>query len=68
VADTATLVDRLVRLADPVARTRMGENARATVAARFSERLMVERYEELLTELATSRSKRAQLRNRATAH
>ncbi|MFN2644917.1 MAG: glycosyltransferase family 4 protein [Burkholderiales bacterium] len=68
VRDTATLVERLVRLADPVARTRMGENARTTVAARFSERLMVERYEELLAELATSRSKRAQLRNRATAH
>ena len=68
VADTATLVERLTRLADPVARTRMGENARATVAARFSERSMVERYEQVLAELATSRSKRAQLRNRATAH
>ena len=68
VADTATLVERLARLADPVARTRMGENARVTVAARFSERSMVERYEQVLAELATSRSKRAQLRNRATAH
>jgi L-malate glycosyltransferase len=68
VGDTATLVDRLSRLADPVARTRMGESARATVAARFSERRMVERYEQVLTELATTRSKRAQLRNRATAH
>ncbi|TMG79203.1 MAG: glycosyltransferase [Betaproteobacteria bacterium] len=52
----------------PVARTRIGENARATVAARFSERSMVARYEQVLAELATSRSKRAQLRNRATAH
>jgi glycosyltransferase involved in cell wall biosynthesis len=68
VGDTATLVDRLARLADPVARIRIGENARATVAARFSERSMVERYEQVLEELATSRSKRAQLRNRATAH
>jgi glycosyltransferase involved in cell wall biosynthesis len=68
VGDTATLVERLSWLADPVARTRMGENARATVAMRFSERQMVERYEQLLAELATSRSKRAQLRNRATAH
>ena len=68
VSDTATLVDRLVRLADPVARTRMGENARATVMARFTERAMVERYEQLLSELATPRSDRAQLRNRATAH
>jgi L-malate glycosyltransferase len=68
VGDTATLVDRLVRLADPVARTRMGENARATVTARFTERAMVERYEQLLSELATPRSDSAQLRNRATAH
>ena len=68
VGDTATLVDRLAALADPVARTRMGENARATVAARFSERAMVERYEQLLSELAIPRSKSAQLRNRATAH
>jgi glycosyltransferase involved in cell wall biosynthesis len=68
VGDTATLVDRLAALADPVARTRMGENARATVAMRFSEQQMVERYEQVLTELATTRSKRAQLRNRATAH
>jgi glycosyltransferase involved in cell wall biosynthesis len=68
VSDTATLVDRLVWLADPVARTRMGENARATVMARFTERAMVERYEQLLSELATPRSDRAQLRNRATAH
>jgi glycosyltransferase involved in cell wall biosynthesis len=68
VGDTATLVDRLAALADPVLRTRMGENARATVAARFSERTMVERYEQLLSELATPRSKSAQLRNRAAAH
>src|SRR5205823_8055076 len=68
VGDTATLVDRLASLADPVVRARMGDNARTTVGARFSERTMVERYEQLLAELATPRSKRAQLRNRATAH
>jgi glycosyltransferase involved in cell wall biosynthesis len=68
VGDTATLVDRLAVLADPVVRTRMGENARASVASRFSERAMVERYEELLFELTATRSKREQLRNRATAH
>jgi glycosyltransferase involved in cell wall biosynthesis len=68
VGDTATLVVRLAALADPVVRTRMGENARATVAARFSERAMVERYEQLLAELGTPRSKSAQLRNRAAAH
>ena len=68
VGDTATLVDRLAVLADPVVRTRMGENARATVAQRFSERAMVEHYESLLVELAATRSKSGQLRNRATAH
>jgi L-malate glycosyltransferase len=68
VSDTDTLVDRLAALADPVARARMGENARATVVQRFSERAMVERYEETLSEISTTRSTREQLRNRATAH
>ena len=68
VGDTATLVDRLAVLADPVVRARMGENARASVASRFSERAMVERYEQLLFEICATRSKRGQLRNRATAH
>ncbi len=68
VGDTATLVDRLAALADPVVRTRIGENARAAVASRFSERAMVERYEELLFEICATRSKRGPLRNRATAH
>lgn len=68
VNDTATLVERLSALADPVARSRMGENARATVEQRFSERAMVERYEETLSEIRNTRSTRAQLRNRAPAH
>jgi glycosyltransferase involved in cell wall biosynthesis len=68
VGDTATLVDRLAAAADPVARARMGENARATVVQRFSERAMVERYEETLEEIGNTRSTREQLRNRATAH
>ena len=68
VGDTATLAERLAVLADPVVRTRMGENARATVVQRFSERAMVERYEQLLTEICSTRSKSEQLRNRATAH
>jgi glycosyltransferase involved in cell wall biosynthesis len=68
VNDTDTLVDRLAAAADPVARARMGENARATVVQRFSEHAMVERYEEILTEISTTRSTREQLRNRATAH
>lgn len=68
VGDTATLVDRLAVLADPVVRARMGENARASVAGRFSEHAMVTRYEELLFEICATRSKRGELRNRATAH
>jgi L-malate glycosyltransferase len=69
VADTARLVDHLAALADPVSRLRMGENARATVERRFSERAMVERYEQMLARItATNRSKRAQLRKRAAAH
>jgi glycosyltransferase involved in cell wall biosynthesis len=68
VGDTDTLVDRLAVLADPVVRARMGQNARTSVASRFSERAMVERYEELLFEICATRSKRGQLRNRATAH
>ena len=62
VNDTDTLVDRLAATADPVARARMGENARATVVQRFSERAMVERYEETLSEISTTRSTREQLR------
>lgn len=68
VADTGTLVDRLAALADPAARLPMGRNARRTVEARFSERAMVERYESSLTELASIRSKRENLRRSATAH
>ena len=68
VGDTATLVERLAMLGDPVLRARMGENARAAVGSRFSERGMVERYEELLFEICATRSKRGPLRNRATAH
>ena len=68
VNDTATLVERLAAAADPVARARMGENARATVVQRFSERTMVEHYEQILSEIGTTRSTREQLRNRAAAH
>ena len=68
VRDTPALVERLAALADPVARTRMGENARATVETRFSERSMIERYEHTLLELASTRSKREHLRKRAAAH
>ncbi len=68
VRDTAALVESLQALADPVARARMGENARAAVEARFTEHSMVERYEQLLAELASTRRKREPLRKRAEAH
>ena len=68
VGDTAALVERLAALADPTTRARMGRAARERVERSFSERVMVERYERLLAELALTRSKRAQLRKRAEAH
>jgi len=66
--DTGTLVDCLGALADPARRLPMGRNARHTVETRFSERAMVERYESSLSELASIRSKRENLRRSATAH
>jgi len=57
VGDTEALVDRLARLYDRAGRERMGRKARETVEARFSERVMVDRYERLLLDLCrTSRS------------
>ena len=56
VGDTRALVERLAALADPAARERMGAAARATVERRFSERAMVDRYEERLSELGSQRS------------
>jgi len=52
------LVEHLLRLADPALRRRVGANARSTVEARFSEALMVDRYESLLTRLASARGAR----------
>jgi glycosyltransferase involved in cell wall biosynthesis len=68
VGDTAALVERLAALADPEVRRRMGAQARATVAARFSERAMVDRYEARLQELSIARRKRGDLRRPASAH
>ena len=68
VGDTGALVERLAALADPGARARMGENARESAEARFSERAMVERYEITLQELASKRSSSESLRRSATAH
>ena len=56
VGDTGALVERLARLADPAQRERMGNQARARVEALFSEKTMVDRYEELLVNLCWVRS------------
>ena len=42
--------------------------ARETVEARFTERSMVERYEQSFNQLAATRSRRENLRRRAAAH
>jgi L-malate glycosyltransferase len=68
VGDTRRLVDRLARLAERGLRERMGASARATAESRFSERAMVERYELVLQELETQRSKRENIRRAAGAH
>ena len=56
VGDTGALVDRLARLTDPAQRKRMGNQARARVEAMFSEKTMVDRYEQLLADLCANRS------------
>jgi glycosyltransferase involved in cell wall biosynthesis len=56
VGDTKTLVDKLAILADRALSRRMGNDARATVEARFSERTMVDRYEQILLEICRARS------------
>jgi glycosyltransferase involved in cell wall biosynthesis len=68
VGDTAALVERLAGLADPARRRRMGRRARADVEQRFSERAMVERYEQALVELASERRNRANVRKTAGAY
>jgi glycosyltransferase involved in cell wall biosynthesis len=68
VGDTQALVERLVQLADPKVRSRMGAAARETVAARFAEQAMVDRYEQLFLELETTRSIRDNPPRPAGAH
>lgn len=55
VDDTRALVDRLATLADRAVSKRMGQDARATVEAFFSERAMVDRYERTLLQLCEAR-------------
>ena len=66
--NTAALVDRLAALRDEGLRRRMGAAARETLETRFSERVMVDRYENLLQQLTLKRSQRDNLRRSATAH
>jgi glycosyltransferase involved in cell wall biosynthesis len=68
VGDTAALVERLAALAAPQAAARMGQEARRTAEARFSERAMVEAYEQTFLELDSKRSTRENLRRRAAAY
>lgn len=51
VGDTAGFVDKLAILADRAISERMGREARARVEALFSEKTMVDRYEQLLLQL-----------------
>ena len=51
VGDTKAYVDKLTVLADRAISERMGRNARLAVQALFSERTMVDRYEEVLQAL-----------------
>jgi glycosyltransferase involved in cell wall biosynthesis len=55
VGDTRALVDRLATLADGAVARRMGREAREAVESRFSEKAMVDRYEEVLLELCRKR-------------
>jgi glycosyltransferase involved in cell wall biosynthesis len=69
VGDTPAFVDRLAQLAERGLCRRMGESARETVEAHFSERLMVERYERTLIELETARTTHGtKVRRTAGAH
>lgn len=51
VGDTRALVDALAKLADRSLASRMGGNARRTVESKFSEKAMLDRYENLLLDL-----------------
>jgi hypothetical protein len=56
VGDTPALVERLAELALPARASAWAQAARASVASRFAEQAMVERYEQLFLELETTRS------------
>jgi glycosyltransferase involved in cell wall biosynthesis len=56
VGNTRAFVNRLAILADPAVSRAMGDNARALVESRFSEKTMIDRYERLLLDLCGSDS------------
>ncbi len=66
--DTEAFAEHIVALGDAATRAAMGARAREGVEARFSERAMLERYENGLQELLITRSKRGNLRRPASAH
>jgi len=69
VGDTAALVERLGQLAVEDTRGRMGARAREAVEAQFSERAMVDRYEQMLLGLEKGNGKHNEnLRRTAGAH
>ena len=68
VGDTSAMVERLAALSDPAEAQRMGRNARASVESRFSEKAMVDRYEQALKELDGKRSRRGNVRKPAGAY
>jgi len=68
VGDSRALVEALAALTDGQLRARMGMQAREAVEARFSERAMVERYEQTLQELTSQRKQHETLRRNAAAH
>ena len=55
VGDTEALVRKLATLADPRVARRMGANARTMVEIDFSEKSMVDRYEETLLQVCAER-------------
>ena len=56
VGDTGALVEKLAILADRAVARTMGKNAREVVERRFSEKTMVDRYEQTLLEICRVRS------------
>lgn len=68
VNDTAALVERLQALADPALRERLGERALASVAARFSEQAMLDKYETLFKELTKAKTRHGNVPRPAGAH